>query len=160
MKLLLFIVPCLLLLNVHSWAQESVPILKVGDKMKSFKTTDQHGKAIEVKAGPEHALISFEMAVAKSANKQFEALGANYLPTSKAIYIASIHGMPKIGRFFAMPKMRKYPHQIILADAEGLLDPFPQKKGHVTVLNLDQKGTIKGIQYWDPEKQKVEAFLK
>ena len=41
-------------------------------------------------------------------------------------FIANVYGMPAIGRFFAMPKMKKYPHRIMLADAEGLLDEFPQ----------------------------------
>jgi hypothetical protein len=93
--------------------------------------------------------------VGKSANKALEKKGADYLPDRNAVFIANIYGMPAVGRFFAMPKMRKYPHRIMLADAEGLLDDFPQKDGKVTIFDLDAEGKIKAIRFWDPEKEKL-----
>ena len=65
--------------------------------------------------------------------------------------IANIYGMPGIGRFFAMPKMRKYPHRIMIADAEGLLDNYPQEDDVVTLFELDKEGEIKTISFWNPE---------
>ena len=59
--------------------------------------------------------------------------------------------MPAIGRFFAMPKMRKYPHRIMLADEEGLLVEFPKEEGKVTLFDLDSQGKIQAIRYWDPK---------
>lgn len=50
-----------------------------------------------------------------------------------------------------MPKMRKYPHRIMLADAEGLLDRYPQEDDSVTVFKLDQTGKIKAISFWNPK---------
>ncbi len=143
-----------------SSADEESAILKVGEKIKAFQTTDQHGRAVQVKAGPRYALFSFEMGVAKNANRQFEALGSEFLPGKRAVFVANIYGMPKIGRVFAMPRMRKYPHQIILADEKGLLDSFPQRKGFVTVLTLDAKGIISAVRFWNPQEEKVENYFK
>jgi len=101
--------------------------------------------------GVGHVAVAFTMGVGKSANKALAEQGADYLPDSDAVFIANIYGMPAIGRFFAMPKMRKYPHRIMLADAEGLLDDFPQEEDRVTVFDLDASGRILSIRYWDPE---------
>ena len=112
---------------------------------------DQHEQAYPIPDDVKHVAVAFTMSVGKSANKALSEKGAKYLPESKAVFIANIYGMPAVGRFFAMPKMRKYPHRIMLADAEGLLDDFPQKDGLVTVFDLDDSGKITQIRYWDPK---------
>jgi hypothetical protein len=86
----------------------------------------------------------------KAANRYFSEQGAAYLPAEEAVFIANIYGMPGIGRLFAMPKMRKYPHRIMIADEEGLLDFLPQENGVVTVFELNEIGGIESIIYWDP----------
>lgn len=134
--------------------------LAIGSKMISFKTTDQHGQPYELKPGPKQVIVSFEMEVAKKTNAQLAKLGQKYLDERKAVYVANIHGMPGIGRMFAMPKMRKYPHRIVLADQKGLLDPLPQKPGQISIFTLDGKGTIKAISYCDPGAQQIDALLK
>jgi hypothetical protein len=91
------------------------------------------------------------MSVGKAANRYLAEQGKDFLPSEHAIFVANIYGMPGIGRFFAMPKMKKYPHRIMLADAEGLLDAFPQEDGKVTVFELGAKGEIKAITFWDPK---------
>ena len=59
--------------------------------------------------------------------------------------------MPAVARLFAMPKMRKYPHRIILAESGGLLDDFPQKEDHVTIFDLDASRRVLAVRYWDPK---------
>jgi hypothetical protein len=93
------------------------------------------------------------MSVGKAANRYLTEQGKDFLPTKHAIFVANIYGMPGIGRFFAMPKMKKYPHRIMLADAEGLLDAFPQKDDKVTVFELGPKGVIEVISFWDPKSE-------
>jgi hypothetical protein len=60
---------------------------------------------------------------------------------------------------FALPKMRKYPHRIILGDDANLLTPFPQEANKVTVLTVSG-GVVKAIRYWDPASESVVDFLK
>jgi hypothetical protein len=67
--------------------------------------------------------------------------------------------MPGIGRTFALPKMRKYVHQIILGDDAALIANFPEQKGKVTVLSLSG-GKVKSITYWTPGTEGVDGFLK
>ena len=69
-------------------------------------------------------------------------------------------GMPGIGRVFALPKMRRYPHTIILADEENLLARFPTTEKKATVLKLNAQGQVVSITYWDPKAEKVDDILK
>jgi hypothetical protein len=131
-----------------------------GSKVKAFSAADQHGKAWTFEAAKTRfLLVSFDMETGKKANAALAAKGKEYLPAKNAAYIANIHGMPGVGRMFALPKMRKYPHQIILADAADLLAPFPQQTGKVTVLKLD-RGTVRAVRHWDPANESLDEQLK
>lgn len=126
--------------------------LAPGDPFPEFsKMQDQHEQVYAMPKGVKHVAVAFTMGVGKSANGYFAEKGAEYLGSEKAVFVANIYGMPAVGRFFAMPKMKKYPHRIMLADTEGLLDAFPKKEDRVTVLDLDTKGIIQAVRYWDPK---------
>ena len=131
-----------------------------GQTVQSFSATDQHGTAFTFQpAETRFLLISHDMTTGKKANAALNALGKEHLPGKKAVYIANIHGMPGIGRFFAIPKMKKYAHQIILGDDADLIAKFPQQEGKVTVLKLSS-GLVQSISYWNPESEPVDNFLK
>jgi len=133
----------------------SAETLAAGDPFPELKSMqDQHEKAYAVPEDVKHIAVAFTMKVGKNANQALAEKGADYLPESKGIFIANIYGMPAIGRFFAIPKMQKYPHRIMLADAERLLDDFPQKEDRVTVFDLDPSGTILQVRYWNPKSGK------
>ena len=126
-------------------------ILEPGSAFPELKDMqDQHGVAYPLPDQVDHIAVAFTMSVGKSANKYFSEKGGDFLPENNSVFIANVYGMPAIGRFFAMPKMQKYPHRIMLADAEGLLNDFPQKNDLVTVFDLDSTGKIVAIRYWDP----------
>lgn len=72
------------------------------------------------------------MDTGQAANGFLEEQGAGCLAKNQTLLIANIHGMPGIARTFALPKMRKYPHRVILADAEHFLDRYPNKDNHLT----------------------------
>ena len=134
--------------------------LKVGDPFPAFTAKDQHEKDYQFTNSTRHVLITFDMATGKKVNKALAAEGAEFLDKHHAVYIANIHGMPGIGRFFALPKMRKYPHRIILADQEHLLDPFPQKPDQATYLTLDAKAVIQSVEFWDPQSKNASDILR
>lgn len=138
----------------------AVKTYEKGSKVAVFNSADQHGKAYTFKKGTRYLMISFDMSTGKKANKVLHEKGAAYLPGKKAVYVANIYGMPGIGRHFALPKMKKYAHPIILADAKGLLDPFPTQKGKITVFTLSATGVVTSISYWSPEVEKIDAILK
>jgi hypothetical protein len=131
-----------------------------GSRVETFQAKDQHENAFVFKpAETRFLLVSHDMETGKKANAALTALGKDYLPGKKAVYVANIHGMPGIGRMFAMPKMKKYNHRIILGDDAGLIAKFPQETGKVTVLDLAD-GKVRSVKYWTPGTDAVETFLK
>ena len=131
-----------------------------GSKVQSFTAKDQHEQAFTLKpAETKFLLVSHDMETGKKANKALTALGKDYLGSKKAVYLANIHGMPGIGRMFAMPKMKKYVHRIILGDDAALIARFPEQKNKVTVLKLDGD-KVSAITYWDPAAEPLDNFLK
>ena len=133
--------------------------LKPGDVIPEFSAKDQHEQEFTWKPGPRFLLVSFDMSTGKAANQALAAEGADFLDSKKAVFVSNIHGMPGIGRVFALRKMRKYPHRIILADQENLLAPYPAQKDCVTVLSLDSTGVIESIIFWKPAKEDLESTL-
>lgn len=132
--------------------------LSSGDPLPELKGKDQHEVAYPIPDSTRYVAVAFTMGVGKDANRYLEKKGASYLPEHQAVFIANIHGMPGVGRVFALPKMRKYPHRILLADQEGLLDDIPQKDGLVTVLELSPDGRVAEIRFWDPEDEQSVPF--
>ena len=131
-----------------------------GQRVESFNAKDQHENAFTLKpADTRFLLVSHDMDTGKKANASLTALGKDYLTSKKAVYVANIHGMPGIGRMFALPKMKKYSHRIILGDDAALIAKFPVESGKVTVLTLAD-GNVQSIKYWTPGTDGVDTYLK
>lgn len=127
---------------------------QVGDPFEPIFVKDQHERDAEVSAanGIRHFIVSFTMGSGKKANQYLEKKGSTWLEDNQAAFLANIYGMPAVGRFFALPKMQKYPHRILLGDNENLLDRYPMQDGKLTVLDLDRDGIITAIRFLDPGK--------
>lgn len=132
--------------------EDEIEMLKPGDSFPSIEAKDQHEKDFPMAEDTEFVFVTFDMGTGKRANAFFADKGADWLPDNQAVFLSNIHGMPGIGRMFALPKMRKYPHRIMLADEEGLLDNYPSEKGRVTVFQLGEGRKIAEIAFWDPKK--------
>jgi hypothetical protein len=131
-----------------------------GDKMVPFTSKDQHDKPFTLTPSQTRfLLVSHDMETGKQANAILTTVGPDNLRRDQVIYLANIHGMPGIGRMFALPKMRKYSHSIILGDDPSLMEKFPEQKGKVTVLRL-QADQVKEIRYWAPGMEPLSDFLK
>lgn len=150
--------PCVLA-AVLSLAASAAPYA-TGDKMEPFTSKDQHDKPFTLAPSQTRfLLVSHDMETGKQANAVLTTVGPENLRRDQVIYLANIHGMPGIGRMFALPKMRKYSHSIILADDPVLIEKFPMQKGKVTVLRL-QGDQVKEIRYWTPGVEPLSDFLK
>ena len=154
---LIKLVSCLILsLGISAFAAPC----EVGKALAPFAAKDQHDQAFEFKSGAlRYLLVSHDMDTGKRANAALHSAGANFLPGKHAAYLANIYGMPGIGRAFALPKMRKYCHRIILGDDAELITRFPEQKGKVTVLTLDGD-KVAAIRYWTPESEPIDSLLK
>lgn len=134
-------------------------IYKVGDTLEPFEVKDAKEGAFAYAPGAlAYLVVSYEMSPGKAVNGYLEKKPADYLETHRAAFMANIHGMPAIGRFFALPKLRKYPHRILLADSETLLARHPIQDGRVTVFSFDSSGAISEICQLDPEKELDALF--
>lgn len=131
---------------------------QVGDTFAGFATRDQHDKAFTYEGGARLVIVAFEMGTGKAANAFFERQPAGFLAQHQAIFLSNIHGMPGIARAFALPKMRKYPHRILLADGETFLARYPKQEDLLTVLALDPRGVITGIRHVNPKKEMPAIF--
>ena len=134
--------------------------LKVGDAAPAFSAKDQFGQDFKLEPGLRFLLLGFDMGASKPANLKLADLGAGWLEKHEAAYVLDIHTMPSIARLFAFPKMRKYPHRIILGDDEKSLAPFPRQEGKITVLVLNADGKIQEIRYWNPASEALATVLK
>jgi hypothetical protein len=133
---------------------------EAGSKVAAFTAKDQHEKAFTFKpAETKFLLVSHDMETGKKANAVLSPLGKEFLGSKNAVYMANIFGMPGIGRMFAMPKMKKYNHRIILADDAALIANFPAQAGKVTVLKLSGDKVL-SVTYWTPGTEGVDAYLK
>ena len=154
---LIGLVSCLIL-SLSIWAFAAP--CEIGKALAPFSAKDQHEQAFEFKSGAlRFLLVSHDMDTGKRANAALHSAGANFLPGKRAAYLANIYGMPGIGRAFALPKMRKYCHRIILGDDAELITRFPEQKGKVTVLTLDGD-KVAAIRYWTPESEPIDSLLK
>ena len=131
-----------------------------GADVEAFKAEDQYGTAFTFQpSATKFLLVSHDMDTGKKANAALTALGKDHLPGKKAVYVANINGMPGIGRMFAIPKMKKYSHRIILGDDAALIAKFPQQAGKVTVLTRSG-GKVQSIAYWTPGVDALDDYLK
>ncbi len=134
--------------------------LAVGDVIPAFSAKDQFGKEFKPEAGLRFLLLGFEMSVSKTANLKLADLGAGWLEKHSAAYVLDIHTMPGVARLFAFPKLRKYPHRIVLGDDEKMLAAFPRQPEKITVLVLTPAGKISEIRWWNPATEPLAAILR
>lgn len=131
-----------------------------GQKLETFQAQTQHGQAFTFKAADTRfLLVSHDMETGKKANAVLTTVGKENLDKKKVVYLANIHGMPGVGRMFALPKMKKYSHTIVLGDDEKLIARFPVESGKVTVLSL-AGGKVSSVKYWNPGAESLDDYLK
>jgi len=134
--------------------------LAVGDAVPAFTARDQFGKEFKFEAGLRFLLLGFDRGASKEANRKLAELGPGWLEKTNAAYVLDIHTMPGVARFFALPKMRKFPQRIVLGEDEAMLSPFSRKPEKMTVLVLTSAGKIQEIRYWDPATEEIGSVLK
>lgn len=134
--------------------------LQVGDAVPAFAAKDQHGAAYSFTNGAAFLLVATERRSAKSANQKLAGEGAGFLAKHHAAYLMDIHAMPAVARYFAFPKLRKYPQRIVLVDNAETLSRVPVQPGRVTILKLTPDGRIAKISFWQPASEPVVDVLK
>lgn len=120
--------------------------LNVGDSTPTFAIKDQFEKAHTIAADTKTILVAADKDTSEIMRDYFLTKEKGFLEANKTYYVADISGMPSlIAKFFALPKMKKYPFSILLVD-ENQTKEFSKKEGNITVYSVDN-GKISDVKY-------------
>lgn len=121
-----------MMLAISIWA---VPYT-VGQTVSSLELEDQHGNHTTLNVMPQTLIIAYEKGTGATVNEYLNAQDKGYLKKHNAAFIADISQMPSlVTTLFALPKMRKYIHTVLLIrDEQGL--KFPSQEDKITVMKF------------------------
>lgn len=120
--------------------------LNIGDSTPTFAINDQFEKAHTIAADTKTILVAADKDTSEILRDYFLTKEKGFLEANKAYYVADISGMPSlIAKFFALPKMKKYPFSILLVD-ENQTKEFTKKEGNITVYSVNN-GKISDVKY-------------
>lgn len=120
--------------------------LNIGEATPTFAIKDQFEKTHKIASDAKTILVAADKGTSEILRDYLLAKDKNFLSTNKAYYIADISGMPSlIAKFFALPKMKKYPFSILLVDEEQTKS-FTKKEGNITVYSVVD-GKVTDIKY-------------
>jgi hypothetical protein len=121
------------LVSLSVWAAP----YSVGQSVTPLELNDQFGKHHSMKVMPHTLIMAFEKGTGATVNEYLAAQGKGYLPKINAAFIADISQMPNfITKAFALPKMQKYPHTVLLIQDEVQGLKFPAEEEKITVMKF------------------------
>jgi hypothetical protein len=131
----------------------------VGQPFPAYTVQDAFGKVHTLAAGSRGVIVSAEKDVSARLHAWLSAQPADFLAVRRVEYVSDITPMPGvITRLFALPKMRKYPYRILLADDPKFAQTYPAQPGKVAVFLLDGQGQLTAIHHVVTAAE-VEALL-
>lgn len=132
--------------------------LSIGDTTPTFDIKDQFGKAQKISVDTKTILVAGDKASGEILKEYLLKKEKGFLEAKKTYYVADISGMPSlISKFFALPKMKKYPFSILLVDEEQTKS-FSKKEDKITVYSVIE-GKISAIKYIETAAQ-LDAVFK
>lgn len=110
---------------------------KVGQSVMPLDLSDQFGKRVTLKVMPKTLIMAFEKGTGATVNEYLTVQEKGYLAKHKAAFVADISLMPNfITQTFALPKMRKYTHKVLLIQDEEQGLKFPGEEEKITVMKF------------------------
>ena len=109
----------------------------VGDTVPDITINDQFEKAHKIDANVKTVLFASDKDASDILKEYLLSKEGDVLTANNAIYVADISGMPSlITKFFALPKMKKYPFSVMLLDDTNK-ENFVKEEGKIIVYTLD-----------------------
>jgi len=110
---------------------------KMGQSVMPLDLQDQFGKRTTLKAMPKTLIMAFEKGTGATVNEYLVTQDKGYLKKNNAAFVADISQMPNfITEAFALPKMRKYAHTVLLIRDEEQGSRFPAEEEKITVMKF------------------------
>lgn len=133
---------------------------KVGEQVSALSLTDQHGESLGMKVMPKVLIMAFEKGTGATVNEYLLTQEKDYLAKNNASFVADISQMPNfVTEMFALPKMRKYPHTVLLIRDEEQGLRFPSQEGQITVMNF-QDNVLTKVEFVDTTAELKAAIEK
>ena len=133
--------------------------VEVGKVFPSYSLEDQFGNAHSLAAETRVVFISSEKDVSKKISDWLKPKPKGFLDANKAEYVSDITPMPGIiTTLFALPKMKKYPFTVYLADDKEFAKTYPSEDGKIAVFLLGEGQIVKEIKYID-KPEELDAHL-
>lgn len=127
--------------------------------MPHYNLPDQYGKLHGFEPGLRYVLLSWEKKTSEQANAWLKQKPTGFLEQQSMAYIVEISPMPRlIAEKLAKPKMKKYPHLVLIADDAGLRKVYPLQPKMLTLLKLKPDGTIEEVHFIN-DMVKLEAMV-
>jgi len=134
--------------------------IQIGSRLQGFELEDQFGKPHSIQKMPRTLILTFEKKTGAFVNQFLTRQGSRYLAEHDALYIADIARMPSlITTMFALPKMRKYTHTILLAYGKDFQKHFPIRDGMATVIRFDPSSTVTGFAFVSSEEELQKEIM-
>lgn len=132
-----------MIITLSVWA---VPYT-VGQTVSPLELEDQHGNHTTLQTMPKTLIMAYEKGTGATVNEYLNAQDKGYLKKYNAVFIADISQMPGlVTKLFALPKMRKYIHTVLLIRDEQQGLRFPSKEEKITVMKF-QDNLLKEVKF-------------
>jgi hypothetical protein len=129
----------------------------VGKEITPFSLPDQFEKTHTIDKTTRTIIVSFEKDTGADMNAFLATKSPDYLEKRNAVFIANISEMPSIiTKLFAMPKMKKYKHDVLLINDEED-KRFEAKEEKITIYKLVD-GVVSKIDFVSTSKEVDEAL--
>lgn len=119
---------------------------------------DQHAENISLSVTTQWLIFSHDKQGGEWVRDALTELNIDNLEARGGLYVADVSGMPAIiTKWFALPKMQKYPFRIALDTSGELTKDWPRKDSTVTLVRLNGLEVIEQVKANSSEQ--VKAFL-
>lgn len=142
-----------LMFTVLSFAQT----IKIGDTLPTITLQDQFEKTHTVSPQSKRILVAFDKDASDILKEFLLKKEGDFLTKNQTVYIGDISGMPSlISKFFAIPKMKKYPFSILFLDDKNR-KVFSKKEDMISVYTL-KDGKINNLSYISTKEELTKVF--
>lgn len=143
-----------LVLSIYAFANT----LNINDALPTITFNDQFEKTHTISNDTKMILVAYDKDISASLKEVLLSKNDNYLKDNKIVYVADITGMPYlIAKFFAIPKMKKYPFSVYFL-AEENENAFSKKEDMISVYTI-KDGKVLNLSHLS-SKEEIEKLLK
>lgn len=133
---------------------------KTGQTVSPIEVNDQFGKHHVLKMMPRTLIMAFDKGTGTTVNEYLAAQDKGYLDKHGAAFIADISQMPRfVTEMFALPKMRKYPHTVLLIEDEEQGLKYPYQEDKITMMTFEGN-VLKSIDFVTTAAELKKAIEK